>query len=628
MKSPELESPSVRISEHVFVLPGAVNTGVLISEGYALLLDCCDTVTPERLSEMGAHTVEMILCTQHRRPNVAGAYAYVSAGAQLVVPKDEKHLFDAVETYWEAPVNRWHLYHHQPGPQVLPRSIDVSRSVSEGDVVEWRGFRIAVLDTPGATDGSVSYVLAADDASVCFCGDALCGPGKIPDLYSLQKGTEGLLDYHGFIGNRAKLVPSLRKLSDCSAGILVPSQGEPIRDPLAAVSLVIDRLDALWRNYAAISSLRYYFPAFMPAVQDDPERMSPAKTMDLPDFVRRVAVTSFAVVSEDGSALVTDCMGEALHTIRTWLEEGVIKTVEACWVTHYHDDHVDQLADLVEECGCEIVADQHVAQIIEKPSAYFLPCISPNSVHVDRTTRDRESWKWHEFELTAFHLPGQTFYHGGLLVERGDCKVLFAGDSGSPTGIDDHCCGNRNFLGKGKGFRKWIDLLRDYRPDFILNSHQDRPFWYTDDQLDHMEMILEKREDIFRDILPWEHHDFGADENWVRAYPFEQCVEPGSACRIDLEFTNHGSEEACAGVEPVLPEGWTWGAKSAELRVPPETSGTRQVECENPDGAVSFVIAVPEGVASGRYVVPFRVTWRDRYLGQFRHAVIVVGRAE
>lgn len=28
--------------------------------------------------------------------------------------------------------------------------------------------------------------------------------------------------------------------------------------------------------------------------------------------------------------------------------------------------------------------------------------------------------------------------------------------------------------------------------------------------------------------------------------------------------------------------------------------------------------------APGRYTIPFRVTWGDRYLGQFRHAIACV----
>src|SRR3972149_10049912 len=73
----------------LFILKGAVNTGVLVEGTHALLIDCCDTVTPSRLDALGVREVEMILCTQHRRSNVAGAYAFVAGGGGVIAPEAE-----------------------------------------------------------------------------------------------------------------------------------------------------------------------------------------------------------------------------------------------------------------------------------------------------------------------------------------------------------------------------------------------------------------------------------------------------------------------------------------------------------------------------------------------------------
>ena len=48
-----------------------------------------------------------------------------------------------------------------------------------------------MLDTPGHTDGSLSYLVEVDGKRVVFCGDAIYDEGQVWDLYSLQKGTEG-----------------------------------------------------------------------------------------------------------------------------------------------------------------------------------------------------------------------------------------------------------------------------------------------------------------------------------------------------------------------------------------------------------------------------------------------------
>lgn len=612
----------------LYILDGAVNTGVLVHGDKALLIDCCDTVTPERLAALGVRTVDLILCTQHRRPNVAGAYPFVQAGARLLVPAEERPLFDDTDSYWNDPKNRWHIYHHQPGPQVLARPIQVSGTVGEGEVIEWEGHSIRVLDTPGATDGSVSFLLPIDERAICFSGDTLYGPGQLWDLCSLQKGHGGSHDYHGFIGNKFKLIPSLQKLLSCGADRLVPSHGDLIGDPQAAIELVLDRLDALWRNYTSISTINYCYPHLFDDTKDDPGRMEPAARHEPPDFVRRVVGTCYALVSDTGGALIFDCGGEVVaDTLQEWLDQGAISSVEACWVTHYHDDHVNGLYKLDETFGCPIMTDEHLAEIVEHPLRFFLPCISPNPAPVARQTQNGESWQWHEFTLTAFHFPGQSFYHSGLFVEGHGKTIFFAGDSGSPNGLDDYCCPNRNFLGPGKGFRRCIELWRELQPDYILNEHQPFVFSFTDEQLAYMEETLVQRERLLAEMLPWEHPNFGTDENWVRTYPYEQAAEPGDLIPIDVQFTNHGPTPACAAVEPVLPDGWTHDAERSTKRidVPANTDGSVDTYCANPDRAATVWIRVAADAEPGRYIIPFRVTWSGRYLGQFRHAIATVG---
>ena len=232
---------ATKLASNLYLLDGAVTTGALVAGSTALLFDCCDTVTPERLAELGVETAEMILCTQHRRPNVAGAHTFVAAGARLVAPATERALFEETDAYWSDPKNRWHIYHHRPGPQVLARPIPVWRAVADGDVVEWEGASIRVLDTPGGTDGGVSYLVDADGTTFCFCGDVLYDAGMLWDFHSLQKGHGCVGDYHGFMGNRQKLIPSLEKIAGCGADALVPSHGQVVRSPRAAAALTIAR---------------------------------------------------------------------------------------------------------------------------------------------------------------------------------------------------------------------------------------------------------------------------------------------------------------------------------------------------------------------------------------------------
>ena len=616
---------TTQLATGLSILGGAVNTGVLESQGHTLLFDCCDSVTPERLADLGVAMPEMIFCTQHRRPNTAGAHAFPDA--RVFVPESERELVADPLGYWEDPKNRWHLYHHQPGPLTPAYPLGIAGGIGGGAVIKWHGFTIRVIDTPGATDGSVSYIVRVDDCAFCFCGDAIYGPGQMWDFSSLQKAHGRIGDYHGFLGNWVKLEHSLRAVLDAKPGILVPSHGVVMNDPEHAISTLLERMDIVWRNYTSISCLNYYFPDLFKPWENDPWRMIPVETKRQPDFVLPHVSTSFGIRSDDGAALLIDCGDpDVVDAVGKWLDEGVIMSLEGCWITHYHDDHVDQLENLRERFDTPMMTVEHMAEVIEHPERFFLPCISPVAVPVERK-RDGESWQWHEYTLTAFHFPGQTFYHSGLLVEGHGTSVFFAGDSGSPTGIDDHCCPNRNFLANGRGFRRCIEIWREHKPEFIFNEHQTLAFSFTDSDLDYMDDMLARRAELFRDVLPWPDHNFGTDESWTRCYPYEQDTSPGSVFEVDVQFTNHADRPIDGEIEPVLPGGWTWDAvDGSSVKVPAETFGTVDSYVTNSDLAVKTRICVPSDATPGKYVIPFRITWDERYLGQFRHAIVnVVG---
>jgi hypothetical protein len=227
--------------------------------------------------------------------------------------------------------------------------------------------------------------------------------------------------------------------------------------------------------------------------------------------------------------------------------------------------------------------------------------------------------------MTGFHFPGQSYHHGGLFVEGAGGRVFFAGDSGSPTGIDDHCPANRNFLGTGRGFRRCIRLWRELQPDWILNQHQELAFSFSDADLDTMDSVLAQREDLLSDMLPWPNPNFGTDENWVRAYPYEQEARADTPFCIDVQFTNHGPDPAVALASPTLPDGWLWDTHRSgpTVTVPGRTCGTVDPDTDNPDVSARSWIT-PENAEPGRYVIPFRVAWNGRYLGQFRHAIVTL----
>jgi glyoxylase-like metal-dependent hydrolase (beta-lactamase superfamily II) len=610
------------VSSDLCVYTGAVNTGILKWGERAILIDCDDTLTPAALARLGINSVERIYCTQHRRPNTAGISLY---RAEVYAPLGERDQFEKASAYWQDWHNRWHLYHSRPGPFSPLQDIPVHGFVQEGDTFQWGKFDIRVINTPGMTDGAVSYVVELHHVdrvykTVVFSGDVLYGAGQVWDIHSLQKNMGTFSDYHGFLGAARTLMASLRKLGELSADCLIPSHGEIILEPFTATQFTIQRLEKLYRNYASISAINFYFPHIFQDLGADPERMPAAPVRDFPDFIRPVSATSFAIRSESGALFLIDCGQDSVFdTLDTWKKQELFSQLEGCWITHYHDDHVDALHHLAAwHPSVPIYADEHLAEILSYPNRFFLPCISPASAPVTHVTSDGETWRWHEFKLTALHFPGQTFYHGGLLLSGHGLIVLFCGDSFAPTGLDDYTSGNRNFLGAGKGYRYCIDLLRQHRPDMILNQHQQQAFRFTTSQMDKMEQMLVEREALLAELVPWDHPNFGTDEGWLRAYPYEMATMPGGTCVIEVRATNHdASKTHHLIVEAIVASGWEANSQVSLPSVGVEVGGEKIIQAH-------VAIRIPPEARGGLYPVAFRVTWDDRYLGQVCHALVKV----
>ena len=293
------------------------------------------------------------------------------------------------------------------------------------------------------------------------------------------------------------------------------------------------------------------------------------------------------------------------------MRSGEISSVEGIWITHYHDDHVDGLGRAYAAFGCPVMTDERLAEVIEHPSRFILPCITHGRVNVQKKTTHGQSWPWHEYTLTAYHFPGQTYYHSGLLVEGRGKKLFLGGDSFSPAGVDDYCAANRNLIGDNLGFNFCIDLLSALKPDAVFNPHQDLGVAFEDRHYAYMKKILAEREKLFADMMPWEHPNFGTDLWWARAYPYEQDAFRGEPCAVEMRFTNHAAVTSRASVEPVLPDGWTWKNMNGPATIIPPGA----------EGSVRVIIEPPGNEHTGQYIIPFRITWNGRYLGQIRHAV-------
>ncbi len=606
-----MKSGYSQLSHHLYVHHGHVNTGILRDGNRALLIDPSGISLQTTLTELGITNIEQILFTHHHRDNTSGFP--ISDNVRIGVPEAEKQWFTEVETFWNDPKYRWHLYNCHPHNLMLANAIPVTDTYTEGSQIEWGPAIIRVLETPGHTDGSITYLVDVDNIRFAFSGDLIYDEGKIWELYSLQKGQQ-TTDYHGFLGARDELKDSLEKVGKSLPTALIPTHGVVMKNPNVAIDALLHQLTYCYDKYVSISALRHYFPKLFTEFEGRADHMPIREGKPPPDFLRHIG-TTWLIISDTKEAFVMDCGSpNVIKQIQQLQSDGEISEVTQFWVTHYHDDHVNAIPEFQETFPCETIADGIVAKVIENPKGYRLPCISPAVTRVDRGTGDGDSWAWNEFTMTAYHFPGQTYYHGGLLVEGRGVRMFFSGDSFTMAGIDDYCSGNRNLLGERVGYENCIRRIQQLKPTHIFNCHVDPAFDFTDREIEFMLDILAEREKCYGDLFPWDHANYGMDDQWIRCCPYEQDVAPGENASLQVEITNHSLAPRTAIAQPILPESWGIEIDTAETTIPPKA-----------DGHIQFSIPIPQHCdVIERVIIPVEITYNDKPLGQFREAIFVL----
>ena len=608
-----------KLSEHVFVYHGPINVGIIRDGTRAMLIDCGDARVMKALPGLGIQTVTRIVFTHHHRDQACGAHALAEGGATIGVPEGERQLFADPASYWNNDRNLWRVYaSFRPHPLTLTEPLRVDEAYADGYEIRFGAAVIRVLDTPGHTEGSVSYVVEADGRRVVFCGDCIYDEGRVWDVYSLQKGfargERKIGGYHGFLGDRWRLVESLGRIRDREPRTLVPSHGRVMSEPARAIEALAERFESCYENYVAISALRHYFPELFTDYAGRPGQMPIRPGIDPPECLRHFG-TTWMLVSQTGAALVMDVgSNNIVKQLKTMLEEGQMKRIDALWVTHYHFDHTDGIPRFQQEFDVPCITDRRLAEVLTNPRAWRLPCLAPEAIQVHQPMEDGQSWDWHEFKLTSYFFPGQTLYHAALLAEQEGLRMLFVGDSHTMAGIDDYCAQNRNFLGRGVGFQYCLALIDKLRPTHIFNCHVNPAFTFTDEEIRFMRQTLDERERRFGALVPWEHANYGLDPSWVRCFPYTQQVRPGQAVRLEVVLTNHAATAQTTACRAGLPRAWGGTAtdwKAAELPAKAEKS-------------VALTFQVPADAAAGRYIVPVDVRHGPHDLPQFTEALLDV----
>ena len=565
-------SYSQKISQSVRISSGAIN-GVFIEKNGKNLIVYGDP--KNEIKE-----AEMVLFTHFRRDVVWAGRNLVQKGSFAVVPEGERAYFTNGDSIWtKFALTRFRDLYCQT-TKIGIFLLKVHRFVQGGEILKWQDIDIKVLNTPGYTRGSVSYIIDIDKKKFAFVGDLIYGDGKILDLYSFQDSLQSIGGYHGYATRLGQLVTSLQLIAEEKPDFIIPSRGPIIKDPVSSIQKLIERVRLVYQNYLSISAYRWYFPERMnilsnhvlgPSGQVDWMPFSSVIQKNPPPWYMHINNTNL-VFAEDSSAFYIDCGDEEpFEKILKLKQSGRLKSLDGIFITHYHSDHTDFINNIVKEFDCPIYVTKELKDILENPAAFHMPVLTTDPITNLTIMQNNQKMLWKDFTLTFHSFPGQTLYHDAVLFEKNNGEaIFFIGDSFTPSGIDDYCLLNRNFLHTGSGYFYCLDILKKL-PDNVLlaNQHVAPLFAFSRQQLDHMTNLLLERNALLKDLFPWDNINYGVDEQWTSVYPYGQKASLGKNVECTVKIFNHSDVAKTFIIEPNAIEGFNIEPKKASLVIAP-----------------------------------------------------------
>ncbi|MEA4890147.1 MAG: MBL fold metallo-hydrolase [Clostridiaceae bacterium] len=599
-----------RLDDGLYLVTGGeVNAGLLVREGHGLLIDCSEACTQEQLTKQGMQQLDGILVTQHRRAHTAAARPWLAQGVPLYASQAEAELMEQAGCLQGSYLFRWMRYSRMRPDLTLPlENVPVAQIVAPGFSLNWRGIMIQAVDARGTSSGALAWLVKINSRKWLFCGAAAMAGGRLHDIWSLQKGFGAIQDYHGILGAAPDIRSTWQRFGAIRPLALVPAYG-PVENDLAGCLQKLDqRMGQLQKSIVYSSALNYYFPDLYHHWSPEWPRLPAAACLPLPSFIEYAGCTSFMIRSQDGFGFLIDCGSQTVvDELASQRQSGRLVDLEGVWITHMHYDHTEGLVHFPQIFSCPIFASELTADTLRYPERYFLPCQYPAKFPVTGL-RDGSAFRWREFSMTTFEYPGQTLHHGALLVEGYGVKILFVGDSFAPNGFDDYCPQNRVLPGKGRGLRRCLDIIRQTRPDYLINQHQKMAFHFTEAEIDHLESLLTEREQLI-ELLTGRAAGWALDDAWLRAYPYETEAAAGDSVCLEVHATGHDNIPLPIQITPLLPDNWQLeddvAAKQANL---PALSGGSVFSANNPDLRLAWRLRLPLNIPSGTVVrIPLQV---------------------
>ncbi|MGE3803754.1 MAG: MBL fold metallo-hydrolase [Gemmataceae bacterium] len=586
------------VNTWVEVSPGVYRTATfptgyaLVAEGKALLFDAPHDAAG--LAKLGVKKIDAVLLTHHHRDTVAALDSYLKNDVKVRAAKQAADWLDRdrLVKFWKdaVPIRN----SRQGGYLVHPvgfKGIDFT--LEDGQRIDWQGWKIDVLATPGHTKEHLAFAARKQDGPLLlFAGDTLAGPGKLWTPFTTD------WDHWTNIGLKPA-AESLRKLAALKPDLVLPGHAAPVTRGCARV---LEETARAVDEVGNFKSFEYFTKTQLGNAPEyrflAPEQAKSNGSLPWSKVADNLWITGNTYVlasKEDRAFLVIDPWGErSAKQIAKLKEDEKLGKLELVMFSHAHYDHFDGLYYLPDRDRFKVWSLDEVALPLAEPYLLRAPFLDARPIKFDRRFKAGDTAKWREFTFKFHHLPGQSWFTSGIETTIAGKHCLFTADN---YFHQDMFSGTGGWMGLNRSFPSTYAVgaqrVVDVAPEWVLAEHGG-PFVYSAEDFRRRVKWGQAGARAADAVCVSGSHRHDWDPNRVHVRPFRQQAKGGDTIKGTLWISNHTANAEKLNVHlegrGLLPD------QSWDVEV-----GARQT-VERP-----FTLELKKELPAGRHVFPLRV---------------------
>jgi glyoxylase-like metal-dependent hydrolase (beta-lactamase superfamily II) len=556
----------------------------------------------------GVAKCDLVLLTHSHRDTTDAAAGFVAAGMDVRSGASSSLLtLESINQFWttsmpvETPGRFPPLFERLWGVWsylVVPEgTVGVRTDLADGDTIDWQGWTIEAVTTPGHSRDHLAFLVRPpdSDAVICFCGDAICAPGKVWSPYTMEwhhQQNEGL----------RLAAESLRKLATHNATMLCPEHGPTITSNVeAALTTTAERLEraaVLKDCYRYAASRAGDPPSYRYLAEEQVESANPSgNPLPWSQLSPHLLLTgnTYALLSQDGPVMLIDPYSQnTAGRVEELKRDFGAGPVEIAVITHAHNDHYTGIFALPDRDHFDIWALDLVADVVGTPHRYRAPYIDARAVHFDRRLSAGETVHWREFQLKIHHLPGQTYFTMGIEILIDGKRCFFTADNFFRA---EQASGSGGWSGHNRAlplnYAESARQVLEASPDWILAEHGG-PFEFHEEDFRHRHQWALEAAAAADAISPSGNHLLDWDPHRIHIEPIIVPARPADTARCQLVAHNPTDQKQQLEIHFGRPQ--IASGPEMILNVAPGETSLTEVELE-----------IAPGAPKGRQVVPCTV---------------------